>query len=115
MFYDKFLKLCADNGVSKQMACSSAGLSSTAWIRWKDGSMPSSVSLHKICNYFSVTPDSMIDNEKEIERTDDGIRARQELFDSTEMRVLFDAAKVFPAYKLYEVASQLMKWKEDNL
>lgn len=114
MYYDKFLQLCEEREISKQKACQKAGLSSNAWIRWSTGSLPGSASLQKICKFFNVTPESMIDDTREIEKVESPVSARQKLFDNTEMRVLFDAAQNVPAYKLYEVASQLMKWKEDN-
>jgi transcriptional regulator with XRE-family HTH domain len=114
MFYDKFLNLCAKNGVSKQSACAGAGLSSAAWVRWKDGSRPSAVSLQRICDYFGVTFDSMMDDQSEPVFVDKNLKARQELLENTEMKVLFDAAKGIPAHKLYETAAMLMRWKEEN-
>ena len=113
-FYEKFLGLCDERGLSKQKACQLAGLSGNAWIRWANGSRPGSVSLHKVCEYFGVSVDSMVDDSQMPVVVNDGIRARQELLESTEMKILFDAAKGIPAYKLYEVASQLMKWKGEN-
>ena len=114
MFYEKFLQLCAEKGVSKQKACQLAGLSGNAWIRWSTGSMPGSVSLQKICDYFGVTPGSMVNDGKEIEHVYEGVAARQDAFDRTEMRVLFDAAKDVPASKIYEVVAMLEKFKEES-
>jgi len=113
MFYDKFLNLCDQKGVSKTAACVNAGLSENAWVRWEAGSTPNSITMGKLCRYFGVPIQSMYSDEVPI-IADDAVKARQELFENTEMKVLFDAAKDVPAYKLYEVAAQLMKWKEDN-
>lgn len=114
MFYDKFLRLCEQNDITKTAACTGAGLSDTAWIRWEAGSTPNSRSMKKLCEYFGVSVQSMYDDSSEIVYESDATKARQDLLENTEMKVLFDAAKDVPAYKLYEVAAQLMKWKEDN-
>ena len=114
MFYQKFLDLCMKKGVSKQKACVEAGLSSTAWIRWQTGSKPGAVSLQKICDYFNVTVDSMMDDDKEPTEIDDGIAAREAAFERPEMRILFDAAKGAPSSAILEAALKLMKLKEET-
>lgn len=114
MFYDKFEKLCAEKQISKQYACSAAGLSGAAWVRWANGSRPSMVSLHKLCTYFGVTADSMADDSMDIVRIEDGTAARQAAFERADLRVLFDAAKDLPASKIYEVVAQLQKYKEES-
>ncbi len=114
MFYEKFTKLCAEKGVSKQSACAAAGLSSAAWVRWSNGSVPSAVSLQKLCDYLGVTTESMINDDMEVTAISDGIAARQEAFDRPEMRILFDAAKDAPASKIYEVVALLEKFKEES-
>lgn len=113
-FYDKFVQLCDERGLSKQRACQMAGLSGTSWIRWSSGSRPSSVSLRAVCNFFGVTVDSMVDDSANAPMPDDGVAARQEAFDRTELRVLFDAAKDVPASKIYEVIALLQKYKEES-
>ena len=114
MFYDKFVSLCTEKGLSKQAVCASAGLSSAAWVRWKDGSIPNSVSLKKLCDYLGVTTESMLTDHKPIEYVTDADVARQDVFKRAEMRILFDAAKDVPASKIYEVVSILQKFKEES-
>ena len=115
MFYDKFLNLCSQKGVSATAACVNAGLSESAWKRWVDGGTPNSISMGKLCKYFGVSMQSMYDEKTTPSISeDDGVRARQEAFDNPDFRVLFDAARNVPASKLYEVISQLRKYKEDN-
>lgn len=115
MFYEKFLNLCAQKGVSQTAACVNAGLSESAWKRWVDGGVPNSSTMGKLCKYFGVTMQSMYDdNETPVIQNDEGAKARQEAFDNPDLRVLFDAARNIPASKLYEVIAQLRKYKEDN-
>lgn len=113
MFYEKFVSLCAEKGMSKQSVCAACGLSSAAWVRWANGSIPSAVSLKKLCDYLGVTTASMLDDSMEPEQIS-GTDARQQAFDRAEMRVLFDAAKDVPASKIYEVVAILEKYKEEN-
>lgn len=114
MFYERFLNLCAQKGVSQTAACVNAGLSESAWKRWVNGGMPNSVTVGKLCKYFGISMQDMYDESKMPIAHDDGIKARQEAFDNPDMRVLFDAARNIPASKLYEVIAQLRKYKEDN-
>ena len=104
MFYEKFQTLCNEKGVSKQKACIDAGLSGTAWIRWSKGSIPGSVSMHRLCKYFGVSVESMSDDDAEIVYVSDSVSARQEVFDRPEMKILFDAAKDAPSSAILESA-----------
>ncbi len=117
MFYQNFVYLCERDGLAKSNVCKKLGLSENAWKRWENNSTPRRQTVVAVSKFFGVDYENML--HKDISTIDaeetDSIKARQELFENTEMRVLFDAAKDVPAYKLYEVASQLMKWKEDNL
>lgn len=107
MFYDKFEELCRQNGYSPSGACVAMGRSRNLAAKWKSTrATPSMVVLKEIADFFDVPVESLL--------SEDPIETRQNLLDSTEMKVLFDAAKNVPAYKLYEIAAQLMKWKEDN-
>ena len=107
MFYDKFEALCHAHGYTPSGACVAMGRSRNLAAKWKSTkATPSMMVLKEIAAFFDVPVDSLL--------SEDGVQTRQELLDSTEMQVLFDAARNVPAYKLYEVASQLMKWKEEN-
>ena len=115
MFYDKFLDLCAQKGVSQTAACVNAGLSESAWKRWIDGGAPNSISVGKLSRYFGVTIQSLYDeNESPVIHEDETIKERQAAFDRPEMRVLFDTAKDVPASKIYEVITMLEKYTEES-
>ena len=114
MFFDKFLNLCAQKGVSRTAACVNAGLSETAWKRWVNGGTPNSASMSKLADYFGVTIDQMYNSDNPVIPVDEEELARQEAFKNQEMRVLFDTARNIPASKIYEVIAQLRKYKEDN-
>jgi len=115
MFYEKFLDLCRQKGVSKTAACVNAGLSENTWKRWERGSVPNSITMGRLCDYFGVSIKSMYDDSETVQIVEDGnLRARQEAFDRAEMRVLFDAARDVPASKIYEVVAMLEKYKEES-
>ena len=111
MFYQNFVKLCEEKGVSRGAVCQAVGLSDNAWRRWANGSTPNGKSLKAIADFFGVEPRSML---YETQDSDDGIQARRDALERPEMRILFDAAVDAPASAILEVALQLMKLKETN-
>lgn len=60
MFYDNFIKLCAARDVSKAEVGRAIGVSSAAISKWKDGGMPTDVTLAKLAAYFNVTTDFLL-------------------------------------------------------
>lgn len=64
VFYDIFNELCKLKGVSDNKACIEIGLSRTAVAKWKSGGTPNGVSASKIANYFDVSVDYLLGNEK---------------------------------------------------
>ena len=107
MFYQNFIKLCEQKGVSRGAVCQAVGLSDNAWRRWSTGSTPNGKSLKAIAEFFGVEPKIML---AEMDSTE----ARQEVFERPELRILFDAAKDAPSSAILEAALQLMKLKESN-
>lgn len=60
MFYDRFLQLCRQKGVSPSRAAEDIGLSRASVMKWKRGAMPGGASLNKLSAYFGITVDSLI-------------------------------------------------------
>lgn len=54
-FYQSFLSLCSQKGVSPSVAAHDAGISSGAPTAWKRGAIPKPAQREKLCNYFGVT------------------------------------------------------------
>lgn len=108
MFYDKFERLCRENGYTPSGACVAMGRSRNLAAKWKStGTSPSMAVLREIAQFFDVPVDELVSE-------DDDIKARQEMFDNADMRILFDAARGIPRSKLYETIAMLNKYKEDN-
>lgn len=60
MFYERYVLLCNEKGVSPSRAALNNGISKTSVTRWKDGAMPNSEILSKLSKYFSVSLDYML-------------------------------------------------------
>ncbi len=57
MFWDHYVRLCADKGVSPSFVCKELSLSNATATHWKKGALPNSVTLQKIADYFGVSID----------------------------------------------------------
>lgn len=60
MFYDTFLNLCAQKGVTPSAVMRAIGLNKSSATYWKKGSIPSSETLQKLADYFSVSMDFLL-------------------------------------------------------
>ena len=109
MFYERFETLCREHGYTPSGACVAMGRSKNLAAKWKNtGKSPSAEVMDEIARFFGVSVESLRGEEDIAER------ARQEVFDRPEMRVLFDAAKDAPSDAILEAALSLMKRKETN-
>lgn len=70
MFYDKYIALCAQKGVTPSAAAKEIGINKAAVSNWKyRKNGPSDVTMQKIADYFGV-PVSELTEEKEKAPTD---------------------------------------------
>jgi transcriptional regulator with XRE-family HTH domain len=53
-FYEKFYKLCRENGTRPSPVCTAIGISKSGATRWKAGATPDGATILKICQYFDV-------------------------------------------------------------
>ena len=64
MFYDNFLKLCQQRGISVYKATKDMGIGQATATRWKQGTAtPKADTLQKIADYFGVTTDYLLTGE----------------------------------------------------
>jgi len=117
-FYDKFTKLCEENGKKKSPVCSDLGLSKTAWAKWRDGATPDGNTVKRMADYFGVPAAYLFDDSmEEIPRQEDNADAleiREMLRNRPGMRLLFDAVKDAPDSDLYETLALAMRLKEQS-
>ena len=60
MFYDKFLSLCVQKGVSPSAVAKELGLSSGTVPNWKKGSVPRSSQIKMVADYFGLTVEELL-------------------------------------------------------
>lgn len=63
-FYQRFIKLCNDTGISPSRAALNAGLSKTSVNGWKRGQTPTDKNIAKLAEVFNV-PVSYFDEKEE--------------------------------------------------
>lgn len=64
MFFDRLKQLCDKNGISIYKAATGIGLNRAAANKWKSGSVPNGTTLNKIADYFDVSVDYLVGNDK---------------------------------------------------
>lgn len=65
MFYDNFIRICAERKESPSGVAKKIGLSNAAASGWKKGKQPSEVTLEKLSQYFDVPISELIESQKE--------------------------------------------------
>lgn len=71
MFYEQFIRLCNAKGVSPSAAARAVGLDKSAVSRWAKGSIPRSVTLDRLADYFGVTMGELMGYEPQGHRGTD--------------------------------------------
>lgn len=65
MFWENFVELCSQNGISPNAVAAQLGKSSGSVTAWKNGVVPRETTLKRIADYFGVTVDRLIYEQKE--------------------------------------------------
>lgn len=97
MFWENFVRLCAEHNTKPNPVAKELGFSSGSVTDWKNGKTPRPTTIQKIADYFGVTPDYLTGTEKaptaEAEEADELNELLEELKTRPEMRMLFSLAK----------------------
>lgn len=105
MFYDKYVALCAQKGITPSAAAKAIGINKAAVSNWKyRKNGPSDVTMQKIADYFGVpvselteeTKKAPTDGERDhaIDHVDEELKDYlDELRNRSEMRMLFSVAR----------------------
>lgn len=98
MFYDTFLYLCNQHGISPSAAVVDMGFQKSVATRWKNGTVPRDANLMKVADYFGVTTDYLLSGE--IKKSPDNMSEDEEMMEylnelknNPGMRILFSKAK----------------------
>lgn len=112
MFWENFLSLCSKMNKSPNAVANELGFSTGVVTTWKRGGNPREKTLQTIADYFGVSVDELVSDERR-EDIQDALEIREALRNRDEMRILFKAAKNAPASALMEAASVIMRYKEE--
>lgn len=76
MFYDRFVYLCNQKGVSPSRAAIDAGISKSLVTKWKNNNAkdPSPDVIRKLSKYFNISVSELLDEETEKASTENGER-----------------------------------------
>jgi transcriptional regulator with XRE-family HTH domain len=89
MFYDIFLSLCQEKGIKPSAAAEACGINRSNVSLWKSkGYTPRSEALNAIAEYFGVSVDYLLGNEKEPATDSDGFRLEDDI-DLTDVDIAF--------------------------
>lgn len=77
MFYDRFIYLCSQKGVSPSRAAMDAGISKSLVTKWKNNNAkdPSPDVIRKLSKYFNISVSELLGEEIEKAPTADGERS----------------------------------------
>ena len=64
IFWQRLKKLCAENGTTPTGVCKATGLSTGSPPAWKRGSIPIQAVREKIAEYFGVSPEYFLEEQK---------------------------------------------------
>lgn len=63
MFWNTFVQLCNERGISPNRVCAELNFSKNAATKWKQGAMPRDTTLRKIADYLGVSADYLMGRE----------------------------------------------------
>ena len=113
MFWQKYLELCNQVGLSPNELAAEIGVKSSGSVTgWKNGSKPRQTVIMDLCKKFDLPTDYFDDNSDAPQSG--SVVLRQELRDSYASRILFDAASDATDADMLEAAALIMRRKEER-
>lgn len=65
MFWDNFYRLCTESGKSPNKVAADLGFSTAIATKWKKGTVPKWSTIVMIAEYFGVSPETLVSEQKE--------------------------------------------------
>ena len=60
MFWENFVSLCNQKGISPNGVCADLGMSNATATKWKNGAIPRATTARKIADYFGISVSSLL-------------------------------------------------------
>lgn len=113
MFFDIFFELCKKKGISCKKAAEDIGLSNSITTKWKKtGATPGGDTLNRIADYFDVSVDYLLGNEKETAPTADN---RSDILDEIDVAFYGEYKELTEASKeTLRAMARVLKEQEDK-
>lgn len=97
MFYDSFISICEDRGISPTKVLVELDISKGSLSRWRDGGNPTNETKKKIADYFGVSVKDLMSGEAQeqpaINNDSELTEYLEELSTRPEMKMLFKVSK----------------------
>ena len=115
MFYDRYVELCKQKGVTPTAAALEIGLSKATPTKWKrSGATPSGDNLKKIAAYFGITESELLSEEKIQLATNKQVELRENIRDNYATRTLFEAMVDATDADILAAAATIQRLKEER-
>lgn len=120
MFYDQFVDLCDQKGVSPTFAALDIGLSKATPTKWKkEQSIPKGETLKKVAAYFGVTESQLLSGEpiqlgSASSEQESNFQLREELRNNYAFRALWDTMDGATDADILEAAAIIARRKEER-
>lgn len=103
-----------EKGISKGQFYRECKISSASFSQWRNNQyFPEPGTLRSIEDYLGISFD-LSPQTKNAPSEEDAVMIREEMFESPEQRILFDASKGAPKSVLLEAAALINRYKEGN-
>ena len=89
MFWDRFIKLCAEHNVKPNQVTKEIGLSTATATDWKKGSTPRDVTMKKLADYFGVSIEYLSGKQEFARSMPEGAHITTMHLSEKESRLLF--------------------------
>ena len=116
--YEIFRQLMEEKGMKHSDVSKATGISTSALTDWKKGRyQPKADKIQKIAELFGVSVEYLMTGEKQKDYylNEETAQIAQRVFDTPELRILFDAAKGVSPENIKLAAQMLEKMKETNI
>lgn len=116
MFYERFVELCRQKGVSPSRAAIDAGLSKSTVTKWKNDpeAKPTGNVIEKLTNYFGISISSLLQDNCDLRTPTDG-EMKFALFggESNVTDAMYDEVRSFAQFVLQREAAKRRKQEEE--
>ena len=116
MFYQQFIALCAERGITPTAAVEAMGMKGPNVTKWKRGAVPTDLTIYKIAQYFGVPVEYFTGETKKDQPADEDelVEVLQAARDDIRVRALFEEAAKAKPEDIEAVTNWLRRLREKS-